>query len=133
MLNRHSRPAALGVGILGLTGVLTGCATEAPVTDHSYTDGTFRAVGYYVSPGGPQAINVSVKLEDDVLTWVMVTPRAYLGEPGQFQNKFARAVPDEVVGTDIDTISVSRVAGASLTSDAFNQALDEIKADALED
>jgi hypothetical protein len=35
-----------------------------------------------------------------------------------------------VVGQDIDQISVSRVAGSSLTSGGFNQAIDTIKSEA---
>ena len=37
---------------------------------------------------------------------------------------------DVVVGQDIDEISVSRVAGSSLTSGGFNRAIEEIKAEA---
>lgn len=129
---RFSRPIALGVGLVGLTGALSGCAGQ-PTVDHSYADGLFRAVGDYISPAGPQGISVAVQLKDDTVAWVMVTPRTFIGEPAEFQNKFAKAAPDEVVGRDVDTITVSRLAGASLTSDAFNQALADIKAQALED
>ncbi|WP_447589312.1 hypothetical protein [Microbacterium lacticum] len=39
-------------------------------------------------------------------------------------------IAGEVVGKDIDDVSVSRVAGSSLTSGGFNDALETIKADA---
>jgi hypothetical protein len=130
MLTRFARPAAIGVGLIGITGALGGCSAQQ--VDHHYSDGLFSAVGYYASPGGPQGINVSVQLHDDVVGWVMVTPRTHLGEPGQFQREFAEAVPGEVVGKDIDSITVSRLAGSSLTSDAFNSAISAIKDKAIE-
>ena len=38
----------------------------------------------------------------------------------------------EVIGKDIDLIAVARVAGSSLTSVAFNDALSQIRTDAVE-
>jgi len=49
-----------------------------------------------------------------------------------FQEKFASGIADAIVGKDIDTLDVSRVAGSSLTSGGFNEAVDVIKAEALE-
>jgi hypothetical protein len=43
---------------------------------------------------------------------------------------FIGGIADEVVGKDIDEISVSRVAGSSLTSGGFNDAIEQIKAEA---
>jgi hypothetical protein len=62
-----------------------------------------------------------------------VTPRSFFGEPAEFQMNFASGISDVVVGMDIDQIAVSRVAGSSLTSSAFNQAIAEIKSEAFEE
>jgi hypothetical protein len=132
ILPRTSRPIAFGFGLLGVTGALAGCSSPAPV-DHSYEDGLYSAVGRYTSPGGAQGINVAVQLEDDIVSWVMVTPRSFFGEPAEFQMNFASGISDVVVGMDIDQIAVSRVAGSSLTSSAFNQAIAEIKSEAVEE
>ena len=48
----------------------------------------------------------------------------------QYQQAFMGGIAGEVVGKDIDDLSVSRVAGSSLTSGGFNDALETIKADA---
>ncbi len=130
MLPRTARPIAFGVGLVGLTTTLSGCT--APAADHHYSDGLYAAEGKYSSPGGPQGINVAVQLENDTVSWVMVTPSSFIGEPAKFQSRFAEAVSDEVVGKDIDNIAVSRLAGSSLTSVAFNQALASIKTEAVE-
>ena len=56
-----------------------------------------------------------------------------LGLDGLRQRADASArggIAGEVVGKDIDDLSVSRVAGSSLTSGGFNDSLETIKADA---
>jgi hypothetical protein len=51
-------------------------------------------------------------------------------EARQYQQAFASAISAEVVGKDISSLSVTRVAGASLTSNGFNSALDQIRSHA---
>jgi hypothetical protein len=130
MSSRAIRPIVVAAGLLGATG-LAGCsAPEAE--DHSYTDGIYSALGGYSSPGGPQSINVAVQLKNDSVAWVMVTPSSFIGEAGEFQARFAEDIRGEVLGKDIDLITVARVAGSSLTSVAFNDALSRIKSHAVE-
>ena len=45
---------------------------------------------------------------------------------------FAAGIASEVVGVPLDQISVSRVAGASLTTQGFMTALDAIKSEAVD-
>jgi hypothetical protein len=130
MLSRAIRPIAVGAGVLGLT-ALAGCSAPA-AEDHSYSDGIYSALGGYSSPGGPQSINVAVQLKNDQVAWVMVTPSSFIGEAGSFQARFADEIRGEVIGKDIDLIAVSRIAGSSLTSTAFNEALTQIKTEAVE-
>jgi hypothetical protein len=131
MSARVVRSIVLGVGVLAIGPVLAGCSGAAG-EDHSYTDGQYAALGQYSSPGGPQGINVAVQIKNDSVAWIMVTPSTVLGEAGEFQARFAQAVPGEIIGKDIDQISVSRLAGSSLTSTAFNEALSQIKTEAVE-
>src|SRR5690242_4339550 len=130
MLSRAFRPIVVGAGLLGVT-ALAGCSAPA-AEDHSYADGTYSALGGYSSPGGPQSINVAIQLKNDAVAWVMVTPSSFIGEAGEFQSRFADEIQDQVVGVDVDQITVSRVAGSSLTSTAFNEALSQIKSEAVE-
>jgi uncharacterized protein with FMN-binding domain len=154
---RSTRAALLSLAGLGLIGALAGCSGNAVAegngtgtdsgsdTDSgsstdagagsgggTYADGTYEADGSYTSPGGQEDIGVSITLEDDVVTAVTVTPHATSGNAKQFQGQFAGAIAGEVVGQDIDSLDVSRVAGSSLTSGGFNDALETIKADAAE-
>ncbi len=143
---RTTRAAALSLAGLGLVGALAGCAGNADATnsgtsdsgssgssgDASYADGTYTADGNYQNPGGAASVTVTITLEDDVVTAVEVAPHATSGNSKQFQTQFASGIADQVVGKDIDSLNVSRVAGSSLTSGGFNDALEKIKADAAE-
>lgn len=97
----------------------------------TYTAGDYTAEGSYQTPGGQQSVEVEVTLEEDgTITAVTVTPQADGGNSEQFQTKFAGGIADEIVGTKIDDLNVSKVSGSSLTSGGFNAAIDEIKDDA---
>ena len=69
-------------------------------------------------------------LQDDVVTAVEVTGDPQKSESAQYQGEFIGGIADVVVGQEIDSLSVSRVAGSSLTSGGFNQAIETIKSEA---
>ncbi len=139
-LARAGALAATGLGLLSLAGCAaapaassgSGDAPAAPAVDASYRDGTYAAEGGYVSPGGEQLVAVELTLKGDIVTAVTVTPEGKDPQSRLFQEKFAGGIAEAVVGKDIDTLNVTRVAGSSLTSGGFNDALAAIKADAIE-
>ena len=96
----------------------------------TYADGDYTEEGSYQSPGGGESITVKITLANDVVTAVTVTPEATSGDAKRYQTAFAGAISGEVVGKSLDDISVSKVAGSSLTSTGFKEALEAIKADA---
>jgi uncharacterized protein with FMN-binding domain len=122
-----------GIGLLTLAGCAGGAADAMSDTSASYADGDYSAEGSYVSPAGEQSVKVELTLKDDTVTAVTVTPEADDPQAKGFQQKFAGGISEAIVGKDIDTLEVSRIAGSSLTSGGFTQAIDAIKADALED
>lgn len=140
------RPVRVGVAIAGVAGslALAGCApatAEAPAADVSsaspgsggaapYADGTYTATGSYQTPESVESISVTVTLTGDVVTAVEVTGSPTRAETKQYQSQFIGGISDVVVGKDIDAIAVSRVAGSSLTSSGFNQAIAAIKSEA---
>lgn len=142
-LPRSARAGAALAGVAGLL-VLAGCAgattsgdgttadgttTDGGTgsTDASYADGTYTAEGTYSTPESVETITVTVTLKDDKVTEVEVTGDPQKAESRQYQSQFIGGISAEVVGKDIDQISVSRVAGSSLTSSGFNAAIAEIK------
>jgi uncharacterized protein with FMN-binding domain len=146
----RARPIRVSAALIGVAGTLAlaGCSsaatgtTDAPKTDASassgasttdgasYKDGTYTASGSYQTPETVEKIEVSITLADDVVTAVEVTGDPQASETERYQSEFIGGIEDEVVGKNIDDLSVDRVAGSSLTSGGFNQALDVIKGEA---
>ncbi|GAB3161981.1 FMN-binding protein [Myceligenerans halotolerans] len=92
----------------------------------TYADGTYTAEGSYVSPGGTEAIEVELTIADGVVTTVTVTPEADNPTSAQYQEQFASGISAEVVGVALDELDVDKVAGSSLTSDGFADAVAQI-------
>ncbi|MEV7972151.1 FMN-binding protein [Cellulomonas sp. NPDC089187] len=103
-------------------------STDSAATD--YADGSYSAAGSYSAPSGQENIEVDLTVADGVVTEVTVTPEATDGTAARFQQDFASAVADQVVGQELAGLSVDKVSGSSLTGDGFNAALDQIRADA---
>ncbi|MES2630509.1 MAG: hypothetical protein V4611_00965 [Patescibacteria group bacterium] len=110
----------------------TQAETQTPATteEAGYKDGTYTETGSYFSPGGNESIEVSVTIANDVITDATVTSKAKNAESKEHQADFISGYKSLVVGKDIDEVTLSRVAGSSLTSNGFNSALELIKADA---
>ncbi|MFT4044704.1 MAG: FMN-binding protein [Gordonia sp. (in: high G+C Gram-positive bacteria)] len=141
-----SRRIAAGSGGLAVAvaaiGFGAGCASGAGPSDagsaHSatpvatavsgiYRDGKYSATGHYRSPGGPQQLGVTVTLSNSVITALSVDTSKTRGTSKQFQGKFAGGIDALVVGKNIDHLNVHKVAGSSLTSNGFNDAIEQIK------
>ncbi|GAA2006602.1 FMN-binding protein [Microbacterium ulmi] len=131
------RPIRTGVALAGAVGTLAlaGCgaaADDASADPPAHADGTYTASGTYSTPETVETIEVTVTLVDDVVTDVVVVGDPQRPETAQYQGQFIGGIADVVVGRDIDEISVSRVAGSSLTSAGFNQAIERIREEAAE-
>ena len=112
------------------TPAATASDSESTSSSSTYADGTYTAEGSYATPESVETIVVTVTLENDIITAVDVTGDPQKPESEEYQGRFIGGIADVVVGQDIDQISVSRVAGSSLTSGGFNQAIDTIKSEA---
>jgi uncharacterized protein with FMN-binding domain len=129
---RIAAPIGATVALLGtLTACTTAAEAETPV-DASYRDGSFQANGTYQSPNGSENIIVVLELQNDIVTDVEITVNPNNPTTANYQGQFADGIGELVIGQDIDTLDVTVVAGSSLTSNGFREALNAIKADALE-
>lgn len=142
---RPLRAGAAAASVAGLV-LLAGCAagetetatpdqtadggTDTGATSGEYADGTYTAEGSYQTPETVETISVTLTLADGAVTEVEVTGDPQAPESEQYQGEFIGGIADLVVGKSLDEIEVDRVAGSSLTSGGFNQALEEIRADA---
>ncbi|MBG6223606.1 uncharacterized protein with FMN-binding domain [Arthrobacter sp. CAN_A2] len=111
-----------------------GTSAEAPAAGGSvgeaYKDGTYTGTGSYQSPAGQEEVGVTLTLEADVVTAVEVEPMPDNPTTTEYQGRFAGGISDAVVGKKLDELSVDKVAGSSLTSGGFNDALGKIKSEA---
>lgn len=108
----------------------SGTGTNNASTSGSYKDGSFTAQGSYQTPGGRESIEVKLTLADGVITDASVTQNAISPEAHEYQAAFVSGYKTQVIGKKIDAVSLSRVAGSSLTPGGFNSALDTIKSQA---
>jgi len=147
MTTRTSKNAAIALAAFALVGTVAGCSAASTVTttdtssdtgtdsdtataSGSYTDGTYDASGSYQSPGGNETIEVELTLADNIVTAVTVTGEGATPDSKRYQGEFISGISAEVVGKNIDEIQVDKVAGSSLTSGGFNDAVEQIKSEA---
>jgi uncharacterized protein with FMN-binding domain len=144
----RSRTALATAASLSLIGALAGCAsttstdsagssassgTSANSTSDntsSYKDGTYTADGTYVSPGGQEEIAVTVTVKSNLITAVNVKSVMADSEAAEYQSRFASGISSLAIGKSLATLSVTNVAGSSLTSQGFNAALATIRSNA---
>ena len=105
-------------------------ATTAQKTYANYKDGTYSAVGAYRSPAGEESIDVTLTLKGNVVSDVAVVPNATAPFSKKWQGKFIEGVKAAVVGVKLDDLDLKQVSGSSLTPKGFDDAVEQIKAQA---
>lgn len=140
------RRVAPTLAALGLVGALAGCTAgsnttpggddapvgPAPVTPTGpFADGDYEATGRYISPNGTESIDVQLTLVDEIVTELEVVSHPSNPNTRQFQGQFISGIDALVVGKRIDELEgIDRVAGSSLTSGGFADAIAQIMTDA---
>jgi uncharacterized protein with FMN-binding domain len=108
---------------------------QLPVTNDTaavidYKDGTYKTTTTYRTPKQDEyKLEVTLLVANDIVTDSQIT-YSQGAEKDPNAQRFEAAYRAEVIGKDIDTLSLSRVGGASLTTTSFNKALETIKTDA---
>ena len=148
-----NKTAVAVIAGLSLAGALAGCAptaeapadTSTPSSEPStapsttpetstetstYKDGEYTESGSYQSPNGTESVDVTLTIADDVVTAVEVVGHGDNPDSKHYQGEFIGGIDAAVVGKKLDDIAVTKVAGSSLTSGGFTEALDAIKVDA---
>jgi len=124
-------PPPAGNGAAGSTSAApSGGSTALAGSGGSYKDGTYSADGNYVSPNGTETVGVQLTLAAGKVTDVQITQHPSNPNTRKFQGEFAGGIAAQVVGRNLDELNVSKVAGSSLTSGGFNQAVGKIKSEA---
>lgn len=108
------------------TSSVSAAKTSGSTASGDFADGAYTATGSYDSPGGTEHITVSLTLSGDTITAASVKPGATDPEAQQYQDDFIGAYKQLVVGKPLAGLHLDRVSGSSLTSQGFNDALQQI-------
>lgn len=124
-------------GTIAIAVAMAGCATEpghGPASSRStestsqYRDGEYSARGWY--GGLPSHHDVTLTIENGAVIDVEITTPAEDETSLGYQERFAAALPDAIIGRNLDDLAVDRLAGSSGCSEGFMHALAQIKEDA---
>lgn len=111
-----------GSNMTGTT-VTTGSVSGNTAKPSAKLNGTFHLVKGYPSPGGPETMDATVVIKDDIITAVSAKNVAIAAKSKFMQDKFIEGIAGQIVGKNIKDVQVSHVNGSSLTAKAFNDAL----------
>ena len=100
---------------------VTNVATTSTANTHQAT------ISYSVPAPEQNVITVNVTVDNGVVTAVDAQNVTNSPQSQQYSARFLANYKTEVVGKKLSDVSLSRVGGASLTSKAFNAAIDAIK------
>ena len=101
--------------------------TPPPGPSTAYKSGSYSSsVTYRVPSGRSYTMDVSLTVTGDTVTTSNVSFDIFGTNDGNTQN-FVSEYRSHVIGQKLSQISLARVGGASITSQAFNQAISAIK------
>lgn len=104
--------------------------TENKVSSNSYKDGTYSVTEDYMSPGGKDSLGVTVTIGGGKISSVDVKNMAGDKTSSNYQNRFIAGISSVALGQSIDNLKLGVVSGASLATNAFNKALEDIRTQA---
>jgi uncharacterized protein with FMN-binding domain len=90
-----------------------------------FRDGEYTATGWYGS--APSHHDVTLTIDDNTITAVDITTPAENETSLGYQQRFAAALPDVIIGRNIADLTIDKVAGSSGCSEGFMDALNKIK------
>lgn len=95
-----------------------------------YKNGTFTATGTYRSPEGTDALDVTVTIQNDIVTAVSLVEKPSNSTSKLWQDAFAAGYQPFVIGKSLADLKLTNVSGASLTPKGFNDAIKQIRTQA---
>ena len=102
--------------------------TPSAQSSSSYKDGSYSATTKYQVPeeSNLNSITIKLNLESGAIKSLSLETSYEAQESAKYDRNFKNSINSKVVGKKLDSASLSRVGGASLTTEAFNEALTKI-------
>lgn len=123
----HAAPATTSTQTHSTLGNSTASSSSAT---GSYADGTYTSVITYRTPSSREAMKVTFTIKDGSVTSSSLNQSDGNRESAAYQQGFASTYESYVVGKKLSDIQLSRISGASLTTNAFNEAVANIQSKA---
>lgn len=102
-------------------------SSASTTTSSSYKDGTYTVTSDYFVPPGQEEIQVSLTVQNGVVTSSSIQNSEHDHDSASFQEAFATEYKSAVVGKALSGLDLNTVAGASETTQGFNDALSQIR------
>lgn len=112
------------------SGATSPASSSSTSTSSAYKDGTYSATSNYYVPHGSEWIKVSLTITGGTVTSSSIENSEDNRESAQFQEQFASEYKSYVIGKPVSSLQLDYVAGASDTTQGFNDALQQIKTEA---
>lgn len=100
--------------------------SPSSASSSGFKDGSYTASMSYYVPHGNESIQVSLKLASGVISDVSIQNSEGDNESARYQQDFASAYKSYVVGRKISGLNLDVIAGASDTTQGFNDAISRI-------
>lgn len=101
-----------------------------PPPTYQYRNGTYYAEGPHSTPAGTERIGIYITVNNDVVTATNATNLAANGTSRAYQSDFIANYSGQVVGKQLSSLNLGKIAGASLTTNGFNTAASAIRSQA---
>lgn len=102
-------------------------------SDTNFASGTYEANGVFVTARGKytESVDVTLSVEDDIVTHMNVVGNINNIKSQQYQNRFEGVIENFIIGKELSEIDLDAVAGASDTTDGFMVAVQKIRDQAV--
>ncbi len=108
----------------------TSGGTGSTSTSSGYKNGTYQATATYFVPHGQESIQVTLTIKNNAIAAASIQNSETDPTSADFQQSFATEYQSQVVGRSLSGLQIDVVAGASDTTQGFNEAVNQIASQA---
>lgn len=101
-------------------------SSTSTVTKLTFKDGSYEVSLDYQVPRGTNNMKATITIKDDIITEVATVNTVASAKSEEYTKPFSEQISAEVVGKKLSEAKITKIAGASGTSKAFDDILDQV-------
>ncbi|MDQ6985082.1 MAG: FMN-binding protein [Candidatus Dojkabacteria bacterium] len=105
-------------------------SSDKDIINRKYKDGEYTYTAEYGATDVIESFTITLSLSDGFINEFEFIDQANLGKSKKYNSEFKTAISEKILGKKINSIEIEKIAGASLTTNAFNSAINEIRLEA---